>query len=278
MIKEFMKFMKEAGELAVRKQMDVDIDYKSDSIYSVVTETDREISRKFHQFVKMNFADLNYVIIDEESLDELGEDKFATIGNTEYQFVIDPVDGTQTYALGMPEYAISVGILRNCRPYMGIVYAPASGEALYCDGKNAVWVRNAFRETEREFVLEKSAASPLAVIFANEWFVKLNDAENFKKDTLISFYSAVLHLFYIATNRAKGYYFGSYIWDMAGVWGALKMLGVEFYDYRTGKVLDKLSPENFTKNFKVRDLQIVCREEDYPHLKEIADLKEMTAI
>ena len=41
---------------------------------------------------------------------------------SEYVWVIDPVDGTNNFALGMPTCAISLGLLRNGYPVYGIIY------------------------------------------------------------------------------------------------------------------------------------------------------------
>jgi myo-inositol-1(or 4)-monophosphatase len=51
-------------------------------------------------------------------------------------WVVDPVDGTREYLLGVPEFAISVGLVVEGRPVLGAVYNPANNElhAAVCDG------------------------------------------------------------------------------------------------------------------------------------------------
>lgn len=130
-----------------------------------------------------------------------GEDRFSKIANTEYAFVIDPIDGTHTYSLGMPEFGISVGVLKRGKPYIGVVYASAINEVVYCDGKDVFWLRNAFKANECKTKLEPKEDGG-SIIFENAWFVKINDNIDYKKDTPLSFYSAVYHLLFIATGRA----------------------------------------------------------------------------
>lgn len=89
----------------------------------------------------------------------------------------------------------------------------------------------------------------------------------------MSLYACIVHFFYMITNRARGYYFGSFIWDIAGSWPSLKALGFDFYDYESGKVLDKFSSDDFNEKFKIKNLQIVCKKEDFSRLKEITDLR-----
>lgn len=43
-------------------------------------------------------------------------------------WVVDPIDGTREYLQGVPEYAVSVGLVVEGRPVLGVVYNPASGE------------------------------------------------------------------------------------------------------------------------------------------------------
>lgn len=136
MIEKIVEFLTTAGKFADDNQKKISTtSFKAEQVCSVVTETDLEVSRMFKAFVETNFSSLSHVIVDEETLSSLGEDKFATVSASEYQFVIDPIDGTHTYALGMPEYGISVGVMKNCRPLIGGICLPALGEILYSDGE-----------------------------------------------------------------------------------------------------------------------------------------------
>jgi myo-inositol-1(or 4)-monophosphatase len=45
----------------------------------------------------------------------------------EFVWVVDPLDGTNNYALGIPCYAVSIGILRAGRPYAGVIHDPNTG-------------------------------------------------------------------------------------------------------------------------------------------------------
>ena len=97
MIDDILDFMRLAGDIArgAQNHLDASANYlKAESVTSVVTAADLEISQLFRQFVARRFADTDYVIIDEESLNTLGEDKWQRINQAEYQFIIDPIDGT----------------------------------------------------------------------------------------------------------------------------------------------------------------------------------------
>ena len=43
-----------------------------------------------------------------------------------YAWILDPIDGTNNFARGMPGFAVSVGVLRDGLPFAGAVYDPVS--------------------------------------------------------------------------------------------------------------------------------------------------------
>lgn len=55
-----------------------------------------------------------------------GEETGAWLTGHEYCWVVDPNDGTSDFLLGRKGSAISVGLLRNASPVLGVVYAPVT--------------------------------------------------------------------------------------------------------------------------------------------------------
>lgn len=45
----------------------------------------------------------------------------------EFVWVIDPLDGTNNYVLGIPCFAVSLGVLREGRPHAGVIHDPNTG-------------------------------------------------------------------------------------------------------------------------------------------------------
>src|SRR5262249_17965162 len=43
-------------------------------------------------------------------------------------WVVDPIDGTNSFVLGIPEFAVSIGLVDRGRPVIGVVYNPATDE------------------------------------------------------------------------------------------------------------------------------------------------------
>jgi myo-inositol-1(or 4)-monophosphatase len=69
-----------------------------------------------------------------------GEERPGRTGTAgaRHVWVIDPVDGTNNFGRGMPGFSVSIGILRDGRPLVGVVHDPL-GRQLFsaCSGEGA---------------------------------------------------------------------------------------------------------------------------------------------
>lgn len=81
----------------------------------VLTETDYAIGDFIVKEVQKFFPDHN--IIDEEAgvIDK----------KSKYTWVVDPIDGTSNFAVGLPTYGIMIGLLENSIPIAGGIALPA---------------------------------------------------------------------------------------------------------------------------------------------------------
>ena len=81
-----------------------------------VTDVDEAISKEMFHFLSAKFPEDDYC--SEESADTPEPVPLAG----EFAWVLDPVDGTNNYAVGVPECGISLGLLRNGVPVYGFIY------------------------------------------------------------------------------------------------------------------------------------------------------------
>ena len=58
----------------------------------------------------------------------LAEESGANHGNTEYQWIIDPLDGTTNYAHQLPIFSIAIALAVRHETVMGLVLNPIDGE------------------------------------------------------------------------------------------------------------------------------------------------------
>lgn len=84
----------------------------------------------------------------------LGEEGGARAGTSGVLWTIDPLDGTVNYLLGLPLWAVSIGIAVDGIPTVGVVNAPMFGEAF-------VAVRGAGAWRVHEGTAERLAVRPI---------------------------------------------------------------------------------------------------------------------
>ncbi len=111
-----------AGHSAVLKQVDYFREnfgtaksrWKSDG--TRVTEVDEIISQELFAELRKSFP------FDDYCSEESTETKEPIALAREFAWVLDPVDGTNNYAVGVPECGISLGLLRHGIPIYGFIY------------------------------------------------------------------------------------------------------------------------------------------------------------
>jgi myo-inositol-1(or 4)-monophosphatase len=52
------------------------------------------------------------------------EESGQTDNHSDYTFVIDPLDGTSNFVMGIPDFAISIGLLHGDEAIFGVIYNP----------------------------------------------------------------------------------------------------------------------------------------------------------
>lgn len=113
------------------------------------TAVDLEIERNLKAELGARFPD--HGLSGEETGDDAAE--------AEYQWLIDPIDGTKYYAARASLFSVSVGLLFRGEPVLGVVYGAASRQCFH-----AYRGGGAFVEDQR---LEGSAAEDLSAVIAN---------------------------------------------------------------------------------------------------------------
>jgi len=57
------------------------------------------------------------------------------------QWVLDPIDGTASFAVGLPIFGTLIGYLEKGEPQVGVIHFPALGETVYAAKDSGCWVR-----------------------------------------------------------------------------------------------------------------------------------------
>ena len=80
----------------------------------------------------------------------LGEEQGVS-GQSSYQWIIDPIDGTFNYTFGLPYFAVSIALVHDGAPLVGVVYDPCHGELFFSQHGGGAWVNtHAARTSDRK--------------------------------------------------------------------------------------------------------------------------------
>lgn len=103
--------LRESAKLALSFYGNVAATTKSDDNNQVLTEADLAIGKQLVAAVQTTYPEHN--VIDEEA---------GGIDNgSRYTWVIDPIEATSNFAVGIPEYGVMVGLLEDAVPIAGVL-------------------------------------------------------------------------------------------------------------------------------------------------------------
>ncbi|MGB3975802.1 MAG: inositol monophosphatase family protein [bacterium] len=173
------------------------------SRYDMVTETDLASEEAMISHLKTITPEID--ILAEESSTNLTSYHLPE----GYLWVLDPLDGTTNFAHGFPHFAISIALVLNGKPVLGIVFDPIKNEMF-----TAIHGSGAFLNSNRLTV--STAASLDKSLLATGFPYKVREI---KQNNLVEFCvfrlacqgirrtgAAALDLAYVAANRLDGFW------------------------------------------------------------------------
>jgi myo-inositol-1(or 4)-monophosphatase len=97
----------------------------------VVTAADLDVDRLLYNSLMGAFPEDGW--LSEERADDRARLQRERV------WMVDPIDGTRAFANGLPEFAISVALLRDDAPVLGVVFNPATGECFEAERGCGAW-------------------------------------------------------------------------------------------------------------------------------------------
>ena len=261
-LNDILSFMKEAGALALQNQGRAKVSYKDGN--QALTETDLAISQLAQQRLKTWFDQPNHMLIDEESIKLTPDEVFA---QSEYQWALDPIDGTAGYALGRKLYGISMGVCHKGKPLLGVIYLPALNELLVADENKAWRVNRPFSPEAKEEPLQCRPMEVHSQIFVESYFGKLDawDVLSPHKLWLNTPESAVQGFASALMSQAAGATMARVfsIWDVAAAAAIAQRAGFSIRSLSDGRPLTTFGPNDFKPNWKLSDTWLICAEQNF---------------
>jgi myo-inositol-1(or 4)-monophosphatase len=207
-----------------------------EGINNLVTEVDHLAEQKIISVIKATYP--THSIIGEES----GEN----IQLSDYQWVIDPIDGTVNFAHGIPLCCVSIGLLLNGRVLMGAVYNPMMNELFFAEkGKGATLNGNPIKVSAKSDF--KTAF--LVTGFPYKWPenslehpVKVFERMVLEGLPIRRLGSAAIDLCWVACGRFDGFWeYNLSAWDVAAGYLIVLEAGGTITDFEgnIGNVFDK---------------------------------------
>lgn len=128
MEKTIRKAFQEAGKILMNN-FGIISDYEvKESQSSIVTKADVESEKRIIEIILENFPGHN----------TLGEETGFQNRNSDFTWVIDPLDGTSNFAAGLPWFGVIICVLKNSIPVMSGCFMPVQNEIYFAEkGKGA---------------------------------------------------------------------------------------------------------------------------------------------
>lgn len=135
----------------------------------VVTDADKKSEQVIISQIRKKYP--THSILSEES----GE----SFNDSDYLWVIDPLDGTTNFSCGLPEFSVSIGVQYKGKTIVGVVFAPylnelfhaIKGQGAFLNGK---LIRASFKSDIQEAVI--ATGFPVDKNITND-----NNLDNFSK-------------------------------------------------------------------------------------------------
>lgn len=209
MLNTAVKAARRAGKVIMRYASQLDrLTVESKGRNDFVSQVDRDAEADIIDVIRRAYPD--HAILGEET---------GRQGKGEYLWIIDPLDGTTNYLHGYPQYAVSIGLYYQNKPYQAVVFDPLKNE-LYTASRGAGAQLN-----DRRMRVSGVSHMESALLATGFPFRSMDNLDVFINTfrTILPRVSGVrragsasLDLAHVACGRLDGFWeFGLSPWDMA---------------------------------------------------------------
>lgn len=149
----------------------------------------------------------------------LGEESGRYEGDSIYEWVIDPLDGTTNYLYGIPHYSVSIALKKDGKLFQGVIYDPAKDDLFTASKGNGAMLNQRRIRVRKRRSIENSLLTtgiPYKASQDMDLFTETLKAITPNTAGIRRPGSAALDLAYVAAGRYDGFWeFGLNQWDIA---------------------------------------------------------------
>ncbi len=196
--------------------------------HDFVTYVDKSSEKMLVEALSQLIPDAGY-IAEENTSDKVG---------IEYNWIIDPLDGTTNFIHGIPLYAISIALQQNDEIVIGVVYEINLKECFYAWKGGDAYLNDQLIKVSVNSTLNDSL---IATGFPYYDYSKLNEymelfaylLQNSRGVRRLG--SAAVDLVYVACGRFEAFYeYGLRPWDVAAGAFIVQQAGGQNFDFKGG--------------------------------------------
>ena len=224
-----VKAARRAGGIINRATRNLDIvSVQEKAANDFVSQVDREAEQAIIRTLHESYPD--HAILAEES---------GASGDHEYQWIIDPLDGTTNYVHGFPVFSVSIGVARAGELEHGVVYDPLRQEIFTASrGQGAQLDGHKIRVSKR------TTLQPALIATGLPYRANLKHLDRYLDMLRVVMLetagirrpgSAALDLCYVAAGRVDAFWeLGLSKWDIAAGALIIREAGGRISDFRGG--------------------------------------------
>ncbi len=192
---------------------------------NLVTETDKKAEELIIRKIKKRYPHHDF----------LAEESGSSEGDSEFRWIIDPLDGTTNFTHGMPMFCVSIGLEVKGEMTLGVVYDPNLDELFTAEkGKGAFLNKRRMSVSKTSKLIESLIVTGFPYDIRSHPEAIIRHFNNFlmEAQAVRRLGSAALDLCYVAAGRFDGYWENTLNpWDMAAGVLLLEEAGGLFTDF-----------------------------------------------
>lgn len=247
MLKSTLLKATEAGAKELQRFFDGDFKISNkEGVNNLVTEADHASEKAIIEVIKKDFPD--HFILSEEA----GEIKM----DSDYKWIIDPIDGTVNFANGIPICCVSIAVEQNGKMILGAVYNPLMNEFFFAQTGYGATLNDKIIKVSDETQVPKSCLAtgfPYTYLDMPNGPLQVFDRFIRQGIAVRRLGSAALDLCWVAAGRFDGFYEHKlHAWDSAAGFLIVEEAGGKVTDFK-GDYYSVYQPHLLATNGKIHD-------------------------
>ena len=151
-----------AGKILMKYYQSDNKEVKMKGVDNPVTIADNEADQYLCDFLTGEFPNDGW--LSEETVDT--DERL----NKDRVWIVDPLDGTKEFIEGIPHFSVSIGLVYNSEPVVGVIYNPATDEMFSCQKGKGVYLNgNKVIVSKKNLLIDSKITVSRSELKRNEW-------------------------------------------------------------------------------------------------------------